>query len=126
MRIALSLVGFSLLLTGCTSTRINPHPLRQVMADYRSIGKGMTEEQVVAVLGAPDRIDKAGTLHWWQDRSPYTSSTDYVELDVNFDGEGRVVETAVRSGDEHYADSVRDRDSPLDPRGIGTYTVFRP
>jgi outer membrane protein assembly factor BamE (lipoprotein component of BamABCDE complex) len=96
------------------------------MADYRSIGKGMTEEQVVALLGTPDRIDKAGTLHWWQDRSPNTSSTDYVELDVNFDVEGRVVETAVRSGDEHYSDSVRDRDAPLDPRGIGTYTVFRP
>ena len=126
MRIALPLVGFSLLLAGCTSTRINPHPLRQVMADYRSIEKGMTEEQVVALLGSPDRIDQTGILHWWQDRSPNTSSTDYVELDVSVDGEGRVLTTAVRSGDEHYSDSVRDRDAPLDPRGTGGYTVFRP
>jgi hypothetical protein len=126
MRNALPLVVFSLFLAGCTSTRINPHPLRQVMAEYRSIEKGMTEEQVVALLGTPDRIDQTGMLHWWQDLSPGPNSTDYVELDVSVDGEGRVLTTAVRSGDEHYADSVRDRDAPLDPRGIGTYTVFRP
>ncbi len=124
MKNVLPLVCFSVVMAGCTSTRINPHPLRQIMADYRSIEEGMTEAQVVARLGAPDRIDKNGVLHWWQDIVPYPNSDRFAELDVTFDNEGRVLETKVRSGSDHYSDVGVS--APLDPRGPGSYSVFHP
>jgi len=119
-------VCFSILMAACTSTSINPHPLRQIMADYRSIEEGMTEAQVVALLGAPDRIDKNGVLHWWQDIDPYPNSDRFAELDVTFDSEWRVLETKVRSGNDHYSDAGGGVNAPLDPRSGGSYSVFRP
>ena len=101
MRIALPLVCFSLLLVGCTSAGPYAHPLRDAMEDYRSIEKGMTKEEVVARLGQPDKMGKAESLYWRDKGSP--GINNYVELSVSYDEDGRVVETKVSKGMDHYS-----------------------
>src|ERR1700676_3747596 len=98
MRITLTLMCFSLLSAGCMSTHAEQQTLRKLMADYQSIEKGMTEEEVIARLGAPKKSDNAEafTLHWRQDPSLDPTSGHYAALDVSFDGDGRVSEANFR------------------------------
>src|SRR5476651_2452162 len=66
--LTLTLVCCALLSAGCATTAQIQHqgkPLEQVMADYHAIKKGMTKDEVIAQLGAPNYVE-GGVLHWMQ------------------------------------------------------------
>ena len=118
MRIALPLVCFSLLVTGCMSTQAEQQVLRKLLADYRSIEPGMTEEAVVDRLGAPIKGANKDplTLHWRQPATLDPMAGQYAVLDVSFDGDGRVLEANF-----HVVKNIRYQanptmSAPSDPR----------
>lgn len=84
---------------GCTSSRYAPLPVTQVLRDYRSIERGMTEKQVFVLLGAPDSVGRDGTRHWWVD-APEGQLPSHADLDVVFDRDGKVREAQVHSDDK--------------------------
>ncbi len=101
MKIILALVCFSLLLAGCTSAGSHAHRLRDALEDYRSIEKGMTRKEVVALLGQPDKGSRTENIYWKEGgNSPYY--TDFVEMTVRYDDDDRVVETDGRKGIDRY------------------------
>ena len=102
MKTILALVCFSLLLAGCTSAGSHAHPLRDALEDYRSIEKGMTRKEVVALLGQPGKASRTWSLYW---KEKYLSQavTNYVEMTVRYDDDDRVMETDVREGTDRYA-----------------------
>jgi hypothetical protein len=98
--LTLALVCCSLLSAGCTTAQIKQRPFEQVLADYRSIQKGMTEEVVIARLGTPDSVDAAGNLHWRQEQY----SGNFVTLVVTLDDNRQVLRTGVGSRSDTAAD----------------------
>ncbi|HWA10741.1 MAG TPA: hypothetical protein VG838_14960 [Opitutaceae bacterium] len=125
MKSGVPLVCLSLALAGCASARLAPLPLRTVLADYRSITAGMTEAEVVALLGSPDRIDRDGTRHWWEDRQPGSMMDHFAELDVKFDADSRVVTTKVRTGTDFNAGAGDSGAGPANPHEV-VGNLFRP
>jgi hypothetical protein len=82
----------SLLSAGCTTTAQIQHqgkPLEQVMADYHSIKKGMTKDEVIAQLGAPNYVED-GVLHWMQARNSGAYDR-YASLYVTLAADGKVL-----------------------------------
>lgn len=69
----------------------------QLMADYRAIDRGMSKADVVSRLGAPDRVSRNQNIYWKQ--GPFSlNNTPYMELDVSYNQDGRVVETKFSQG----------------------------
>ena len=69
----------------------------QVMADYRAIDRGMSQTDVISRLGTPDRVSRNQSIYWRQ--GPFKlNDTPYMELDVSYNQEGRVVDTKFSQG----------------------------
>jgi hypothetical protein len=103
-RIILITVCLSCLLAGCALSRVNQFPLNATVANYHLIKPGMSQKEVVALLGAPDEVDKKENLHWWTDAPGHGG----VELSVTFNGDRQVTATQVESGSQW----AEDRDIP--------------
>lgn len=115
--IILIFVCFFLLMPGCmTHLRVTRRPLGQIIADYRSIEKGMTEQQVIARLGEPNNVEGNEVSHWEEG----SSSASYADLRVSFDAGRQVRKTSVWSTNDS-SPSISDRlinppGPPADPR----------
>ncbi|HWA08927.1 MAG TPA: outer membrane protein assembly factor BamE [Opitutaceae bacterium] len=91
-----------LFLAGCTLLHHQQRPMPEVLADYHSISRGMSRDDVLSRLGAPDTQDRAGNLHWKQEWYAGDSADRYAELTVNFDTAGLVRATRVNSGTVNF------------------------
>jgi outer membrane protein assembly factor BamE (lipoprotein component of BamABCDE complex) len=101
------LACLSCILAGCAlSSGDNQHPLKETVDKYRSIKPGMSQQEVVALLGAPDEVDKKGTLHWWRDVSPSESGGHGVELNVAFNSDRQVTVTQVEGTEDRVAPGI--------------------
>ena len=89
----------SCLLVGCAASLTTKKPVSAIEAQYAAIEIGMTEDEVVALLGKPDRRDLEGKWHWKHELRTWfgTEDRDYVELTVSVDHNGRISETTVTS-----------------------------
>lgn len=78
-------LGCGLFLAGCSS--VTPADVARTVGLYRSVGPGMNKEQVVAMLGAPQRVTSRGVFHWqtWSPKNDRAAT-----LDVEFDANGWV------------------------------------
>lgn len=119
MRTSLFLVCFSFLLAGCMHLRVSQRPLGQIMASYRSVTTGMTKQEVIARLGAPDNVERNGVLHWEEG----SSAERYADLRVKLDADGRVLRTTVWSTNSGPYPQIDDRlvnpqVLPPDPRNF--------
>lgn len=85
----------------------------------------MTEEAVVARLGAPYKADNTEPfmLHWHQPATLDPMSGQYAALDVSFDGDGRVLEAnfQVMKNIRYKADP--NMSAPSDPRPNNPLTI---
>src|SRR5476649_586495 len=103
-RIPLIPICLTCLLAGCAmSSGDNRAPLKETVANYRSIKPGMSQKEVVALLGAPDEVDRKGNLHWWRDVSPGESGGRGVELNVAFNSDRQVTATQVEATEDRTA-----------------------
>src|ERR1044071_1051215 len=101
------LVCLAFVLCGCHMAATKD--LTEIKADYASIEKGMTKEQVIARLKAPTRTEKDGALYWRRE-GPLLPGIDhdscyYAELLVTFKEDGRVAKAITDAGVTTYPPS---------------------
>jgi outer membrane protein assembly factor BamE (lipoprotein component of BamABCDE complex) len=96
------LSGLCILLAGCSSVPNRNNSLETARANYNAIHRGMSQEEVMGLLGPPDGKDKNGNPRWRHWEPADVNGDSYVELDLNFDSQGSVAKVIVHTGSDAY------------------------